>query len=68
MSNHANEIMMERYLDEAIDLSIPQLLSALSDSTRDQLMEDIKEVSSIVTQRQLLETAFVNERLENTGY
>ena len=64
MSNHANEIMMERYLDEAIDLSIPQLLSALSDSTRDQLMEDIKKVSSIVTQRYLLETAFVFTKME----
>jgi len=64
MSNHANEIMMEKYLDEAIDLSIPQLLSALSDFHRYQLMKDIKEVSSIVRQREMLETAFVFTKME----
>ena len=64
MSNHVNEMIMEGLLCEASDLSTPQLLSALSDSTRDQLMEDIKKVSSIVTQRYLLETAFVFTKME----
>ena len=52
---------MSNTINGASGLSIPQLLSALSDFTRDQLMEDIKEVSSLATQREMLETAFVKD-------
>jgi len=64
MSNHVNEMIMEGFLCEASDLSTPQLLSALSDFRREQLMKDIKEVSSIVRQREMLETAFVFTKME----
>lgn len=56
---------MSNTINGASGLSIPQLLSDLSDFTRDQLMEDIKEVSSLTTQREMLETAYVKEMTGN---